>query len=576
MQFYAMDFKKANQEWYEEESRRNAYLRDYSYRKERYSRDSEERRKNRPAFVRRMEKLTREYRRRNISWQEYEKQKESIREQMLRRNRYYDEYGGVMWDDFVRRQDAAAQSSDSSSEDDEATEARFSDLEEKQRQWHISLDHSTWHTVYVTKKMVSDGIILCNEYNVDRIIEISKDLKEPVFLTKMAYYAVKNNAPSCLKALIKHGGWVNQRTGMDENKYTPLLLACKKGQDECVEVLIYSHAKVDKRDVEGNTCLLLAMHSGCSEESIRLLLRRSKISLLQHVNQKGENVLHHCGPFETTGKHPTKRSNRDAYALILKTATEKKQLLQLLEMRDKERDYTPIFDAVLANDPENVQLLVEHGAVVDAITSSSLPPSDLTPTPVHLASEYGYSECLKCLLKGGASPNVRNKSGETPIVRAFKNFHSVTIFETAETLLEHGAKVHDVIDKERQHTVFHEAVLIGHEALVDLFLLFGANPLLSDADGLRPVDVMYDFDIHEKLSEETTRLRSLVEICKWKIRESIESGGSLQRAVQRLPLPRHLQFFVTRRGRDKPHYRFTEESSDGATAAVDPESLDLD
>ena len=74
-----MDFKKANQEWYEEESRRNAYLRDYSYRKERYSRDSEERRKNRPAFVRRMEKLTREYRRRNISWQEYERQKESIR-----------------------------------------------------------------------------------------------------------------------------------------------------------------------------------------------------------------------------------------------------------------------------------------------------------------------------------------------------------------------------------------------------------------------------------------------------------------------------------------------------------------
>ena len=106
----------------------------------------------------------------------------------------------------------------------------------------------------------------------------------------------------------------------------------------------------------------------------------------------------------------------------------------------------------------------------------------------------------------GASPSVRNKSGETPIVRAFKNFHSATIFETTETLLEHGARVHDVIDEERRHTVFHEAVLTGHEALVDLFVAFGANPLLSDADGLRPVDIMYDFDIHEKLSEEASEV----------------------------------------------------------------------
>ena len=75
-----------------------------------------------------------------------------------------------MWDEFIRRQEVAAQSSDSSSEDDEQMEAKFTDLEDKQREWHISLDHSKWHTVYVTKKMVSDGIILCNEYNVDRYV----------------------------------------------------------------------------------------------------------------------------------------------------------------------------------------------------------------------------------------------------------------------------------------------------------------------------------------------------------------------------------------------------------------------
>ena len=73
------------------------------------------------------------------------------------------------------------------------------------------------------------------------------------------------------------------------------------------------------------------------------------------------------------------------------------QLSQLLEMRDTDRDYTPIFDAVIANAPENVQLLVEHGAVVDAVARGD------SLTPAHLAAEKGYSECLKHLLKGGNS-----------------------------------------------------------------------------------------------------------------------------------------------------------------------------
>ena len=101
---------------------------------------------------------------------------------------------------------------------------------------------------------------------------------------------------------------------------------------------------------------------------------------------------------------------------------------------------------------------------------------------------------------------MRNSNGETPIVLAFKNYNATNIFETTETLLEHGARVHDIIDMERQQTVFHEAVLSGHEALVDLFLSFGANPLLRNAEELRPIDIMYDLDIHEKLSEEASKL----------------------------------------------------------------------
>ena len=36
------------------------------------------------------------------------------------------------------------------------------------------------------------------------------------------------------------GAWVNQPTTLEESKYTPLHLACKKNEKACIEVLIYS------------------------------------------------------------------------------------------------------------------------------------------------------------------------------------------------------------------------------------------------------------------------------------------------------------------------------------------------
>ena len=71
--------RESNMDWEQEEEKKSAYLREFMYRKERYSRDSEERRRDRPVFIRRMEKLARGYRRGKIGWKDYEKQKEIIR-----------------------------------------------------------------------------------------------------------------------------------------------------------------------------------------------------------------------------------------------------------------------------------------------------------------------------------------------------------------------------------------------------------------------------------------------------------------------------------------------------------------
>ena len=161
---------------------------------DRYGRDS-----HLPAFMHRMERLKQEYRRGDISREEYKQQKDMFREHMMRKSRHYEGFG-MMFEELFNDE-----SSESSEEDEERTEEKFAELEEAHRKWYRELDPNKMTTVYGTMNMVSNFIILQNDYNVDRIVEISSDLREPVFLTKMAYYAVKNDAAAVLKSLIKHG-----------------------------------------------------------------------------------------------------------------------------------------------------------------------------------------------------------------------------------------------------------------------------------------------------------------------------------------------------------------------------------
>ena len=99
----------------------------------------------------------------------------------------------------------------------------------------------------------------------------------------------------------------------------------------------------------------------------------------------------------------------------------------------------------------------------------------------------------------------RNHDGNTPIELAFMHYNPGRVLPTATVLLEHGAKVHSIVDKKRQLSIFHIAVYNQHHALVNLFCDYGASPLVMDSEGRRPIDVRsYDL-IHEKLYEEASK-----------------------------------------------------------------------
>jgi ankyrin repeat protein len=76
--------------------------------------------------------------------------------------------------------------------------------------------------------------------------------------------------------------------------------------------------------------------------------------------------------------------------------------------------WTPLHLAAAFGTPEAVQVLIENGAQVDAVSKNPQ-----TNQPLHAALALGRNpETIELLLKSGANPNARQTGGFTPIFSA--------------------------------------------------------------------------------------------------------------------------------------------------------------
>jgi len=103
--------------------------------------------------------------------------------------------------------------------------------------------------------------------------------------------------------------------------------------------------------------------------------------------------------------------------------------------------------AAAQSQPEIVNLLVQHGAVVDARALVNEWPRQVTGeprrmyrpngglTPLLFAAREGCLECARALVAGGANVNLPDPKNVTPLFLAVDNFH----FDVAKYLLEAGA-----------------------------------------------------------------------------------------------------------------------------------------
>lgn len=159
------------------------------------------------------------------------------------------------------------------------------------------------------------------------------------------------------------------------------------------------------------------------------------------------------------------------------------KLRDLLEKNPKLADspdplqFTPLHHAARADQFDAVKLLLEHKANPNKTTRNA-------ETPLHFASD---PRIIRALVEAGASPNVPDGSGYSPLqsfVHRNRQLPADKIAAAIEAFLQHGADLNRINDP--YGTALHLAVRHRTHATAEALLKHKPNLELRDRDGRTP------------------------------------------------------------------------------------------
>ena len=248
-------------------------------------------------------------------------------------------------------------------------------------------------------------------------------------------------------------------------------IAAGSGLKESLGLLLDQHARVDITDDEGNTALHLTVQAG-HLNSAQLLLTAGADQMA--VNSSGKTPLHLAA---ATG-------NRDLVSYLLgKKAS-------VIEADSKRR--TPLHLAALHGHAEVVEELIQAQSEIIAgknqeaeqwSTQKYLDMMDIDDaTPLHLAAASGYQGVIQIFIQAGASLNISDDNGFTPLAYAVREGK----FEIIRILVDARA---DTDFCGTSHPPLHVASEQGGVEIMDFLLKNGANPYTVDASGNTPLHV---------------------------------------------------------------------------------------
>ncbi|KAL0269313.1 UNVERIFIED_CONTAM: hypothetical protein PYX00_007096 [Menopon gallinae] len=275
------------------------------------------------------------------------------------------------------------------------------------------------------------------------------------------HFAAGFNRVSVVEYLLDHGADVHAK---DKGGLVPLHNACSYGHYEVTELLVKHGASVNVADLWKFTPLHEAAGKG-KYEIVRLLLKH--------------------------GADPSKKNREGATPLDLVRDNDQ-------DVADLLRGNAALLDAAKKGNLVRVQRLIssENINCRDAQGRNS--------TPLHLAAGYNNIEVAELLLEHGADVNAQDKGGLIPLHNASSYGH----LDIAALLIKYNTMV-NATDK-WGFTPLHEAAQKGRTQLCALLLAHGADPFLKNQEGQSPLELATAEDVRCLLQDAMALQQSVV------------------------------------------------------------------
>lgn len=325
---------------------------------------------------------------------------------------------------------------------------------------------------------------------ISRLLELSKDVLSPNPEGKCPIHFIhvihpseeeqssKNENHNCvdfLQRLLQRGASVNSK---DLTKMTPLIYAASVCCDQAIDFLLENGAHPYDVNIYDESALHYLSENPSYEgfeESIDCLMKYGLDvnmedgfgqSLLHQIMFSDKVQLNHVQYLLKKGMDFRKRDKMGSTVLHMIMSPPDDPIGNAEDDELESRDNEII---------QIVKFLVNRGLNVNETNLQSL-------TPLHYAVQKGRKHLVEILLKLGADPTAKAKTGETSCHIASKDP------EILEIILEtHCSRIVNIQDNFGS-TVFHWAIWYQDNGSFSLLLNRGFDPVVENSDGRNPID----------------------------------------------------------------------------------------
>ena len=250
-----------------------------------------------------------------------------------------------------------------------------------------------------------------------------------------------------IQKVFDHGAYIN---AVNNDRATPLLLACSTAQAESVELLLHFKADPNSADSDGDTSILNAVEGYCDVKTLHTLIDNG--AKVNAANNKGLTALLKACSY----------SQMDVVKVLLEAGADATIVDDV--------HYSSLHAAVDGRcSLDTLRALLDHGAHIDATRKDGT-------NALLRACNTGQSESVVFLLEAGANVNIVKPNGNTILHVAVKNNCSNAALQA---IILHGANINSV--NNNSETALILACYVAQAESVKVLLEMGADPNISDS-----------------------------------------------------------------------------------------------